>query len=98
MAASHRGRLLSEPLWVSLVFAVHVHLLGPQRHAAVTVEVEPVVATDVRPLLLQLAVLGLQELRQTRFGPLGPRNSEKDKVACYKTVGSDCEATKMLIM
>lgn len=60
--ASHRGSLLSEPLWISLVLTVLFHLLGPQGHAAVTVEVETVVSTDVGPLLLQLSVLRLQEL------------------------------------
>lgn len=60
--ASHRGSLLSEPLWIPLVLAVHIHLLGPQGHAAVTVEIEAVVSADVCPLLLQLSVLRLQEL------------------------------------
>lgn len=77
LMSSHRGCLLSEPLWISLILAVHIHLLGPQGHAAVTVEVETVVSTDVRPLLLQLSVLRLQELRQTRFSPLGPSEERR---------------------
>lgn len=56
------GRLLLQPVWVSLVLAVHFHLLRPQRHAAVAVEVQPVVSADVRPLLLPIPVLRLQEL------------------------------------
>lgn len=60
--APHRGSLLSEPLWIPLVLAVQIHFLGPQRHAAVTVEVETVVSADICPLLLQLSVFGLQEL------------------------------------
>ena len=70
--ASHRGSLLSQPLWISLILTVQIHFLGPQGHAAVTVEVETVVSTDVGPLLLHLSVFGLQELGQTWFGPLGP--------------------------
>lgn len=61
-AGSHHGGLFSEPLWISLVLAVHLHLLGPQRHAAVAVEVQPVVSTYISPLLLQLSILRLQEL------------------------------------
>lgn len=83
LMSSHRGCLLSEPLWISLVLAVHIHLLGPQGHAAVTVEVETVVSTDVRPLLLQLSVLRLQELRQTRFGPLGPSEKRRNQNPQY---------------
>lgn len=37
-------------------------------------EVQAIVSADVSPLLLQLSILSLQELRQTRFGPLGPAN------------------------
>ena len=68
----YRNCLLSEPLGVALVLAVHVHLLRPQRHAAVAVEVEAVVAADVSPLLLRLTLLRLQELRQAGFSALGP--------------------------
>lgn len=57
-----RGSLLSKPLWIPLVLTILFHLLGPQGHAAVTVEVQTVVSTDVGSLLLQLSVLGLQEL------------------------------------
>lgn len=64
------GRLLLQPVGVSLVLAVHLHLLRPQRHAAVAVEVQPVVSADVGPLLLPVAVLRLQELGETRLGPL----------------------------
>ncbi len=82
--ASHRGSFLSEPLWISLVLTVHIHFLGPQGHAAVTVEVETVVSADIGPLLLQLSILGLQELRETWFGPFGPngRRGEKINAAC----------------
>lgn len=80
--ASHRGSLLSEPLWISLVLTVQIHFLGPQRHAAVAVEVETVVSTDIGPLLLQLSVLSLQELRQTRFGPLGPGGRGRENKSC----------------
>lgn len=59
---SHRGRLLSKPLGISLILAVHIHFLGPQGHAAVTVEVKTVVSANVCPLLLQLPVLSFQEL------------------------------------
>lgn len=76
---SHRGSFLSQPLRISLVLAVFIHLLRPKRHAAVAVEVETVVSAHVRPLLLQLSVLRLQELRQTRFGPLRPCESKKRK-------------------
>lgn len=66
------GGLLSEPVRVPLVLAVQFHLLRPQRHAAVAVEVQAVVSADVGPLLLPLALLRLQELRQTRLGPFKP--------------------------
>lgn len=68
--ATDLGRLLLQPVGVSLVLAVHLHLLRPQRHAAVAVEVQPVVSADVGPLLLPIAVLRLQELGETRLGPL----------------------------
>lgn len=67
---THLGRLLLQPVGVSLVLAVHLHLLRPQRHAAVAVEVQPVVSADVGPLLLPIAVLRLQELGETGLGPL----------------------------
>lgn len=70
--APHRCSLLSEPLWISLIFTVHIHLLRSEGHAAVTMEVEAVVSTDVGSLLLQLSILRLQKLRQTWFGSLGP--------------------------
>lgn len=89
--SSHRGRLLSEPLGVSLVLAVQVHLLGPQGHAAVTVEVETVVAADIRPLLLQLAVLRLQELGEARLGPLWSTGSE------IAVVNPQCESSTVEI-
>lgn len=57
-----RGGLLSQPLRVSLILAVHVHLLGSEGHAAVTVEVQAVVSAHIGPLLLQLPILRLQEL------------------------------------
>lgn len=60
--APHRGSLLSQPVWISLVLAVLLHLLGPQGHAAVTVEVQAVVSAHISPLLLQLSVLSLEEL------------------------------------
>lgn len=82
-ASSHRGRLLSEPLWISLVLAVQLHLLRPQRHAAVAVEVQAVVSADVSPLLLQLSILSLQELRQTWLGPLGPGGSDRETNLTY---------------
>lgn len=81
---SHRGGLLSEPLWIPLILAVHIHLLGPQGHAAVAVEVEAVVSTNVRPLLLQLPILRLQELRQTRFSPLRPGENTNNAQLSYK--------------
>lgn len=62
---------LLQPVWVPLVLAVHLHLLRTERQAAVTVEVEAVVSADVRPLLLSIAVLRLQKLRQTWLRPLG---------------------------
>lgn len=68
----YRGGFLSQPLRVSFVFAVHLHLLRAQRHAAVAVEVQAVVSAHVRPLLLRLAVLRRQELRQARLRALGP--------------------------
>lgn len=72
---SYRNGLLSEPLGVALVFAVHVHLLRPQGHAAVAVEVEAVVAADVGALLLRLALLRLEELRQAGLSALGPADT-----------------------
>lgn len=74
---SHRGSLLSEPLWISFILTVYIHLLRSQGHAAITVEVEAVVSTDIGPLLLQLSILWLQELWQTWFGPLGPTESQR---------------------
>lgn len=62
--------LLLEPVWVSLILAVHLHLLRPERQAAVTVEVQAVVSADIRPLLLPIAVLRFQELRKARLRPL----------------------------
>jgi len=70
-AGPHRGGLLPEPLGVPLVLTVLLHLLRPEGHAAVAVEVQAVVAAHIGPLLLQLPVLRLQELRQARLGPLG---------------------------
>lgn len=67
---THLGRLLLQPVGVPLVLAVHLHLLRPQRHAAVAVEVQAVVSADVGPLLLPIAVLRLQELREAGLGPL----------------------------
>lgn len=72
MALSYCGGFLSQPLGVPLVLTVHVHLLRTQGHAAVTVEVQAVMSAHVRPLLLRLAVLRLQEFRQARFCALGP--------------------------
>lgn len=79
----HRGSLLSEPFRISLILAVQIHLLGPQRHAAVTVEVKTVVSADVRPLLFQLSVLGLQELGEARLGPLWSTGRER-RLVNYK--------------
>lgn len=71
LARAHLYSLLFEPVGVTLVLAVHFHLLGPQRQAAVTVEVQAIVSTDVRPLRLPIAILRLQKLRQARLCPLG---------------------------
>lgn len=71
LAQAHLYSLLFEPVGVPLVLAVHFHLLGPQRQAAVAVEVQAIVSTDVRPLRLPIAILRLQKLRQARLCPLG---------------------------
>lgn len=88
-AASHRCRLLPEPLGIPLILAVQIHLLGPQGHAAVAVEVKTVVSADVGPLLLQLAVFRFKEFRKTRFGPFGPfldMRKEKKTEFCVLSV------------
>lgn len=60
----HHSGLLPEPIRVPLVLTVHFHFLWSKWRAAVTVEVQAVVATDVRPLLLLLSILWLQKLRE----------------------------------
>lgn len=56
---NYSNGFLPKPFWILLILAVHLHLLGAEGQAGVAVEVEPVVAAAVRPLLLHLAVLRL---------------------------------------
>lgn len=84
--ASHRCSLLSEPFWIPFILTVQIHFLGPQRHAAVTVEVQAVVSADIGPLLLQLSVLSFQEFGQTWFGPLRPNGRGRENKFCMYTM------------
>lgn len=61
-SVSHHSGLLPEPLGVPFVLTVHFHLLRSQRHAAVAVEVQAVVAADVSTLLFLFSIFRLQEL------------------------------------
>lgn len=72
----HHHGLLSEPCRVPLVLTVHIHFLWSKRHAAVAVEVQAVVAADVRLLLLLFSILWLQELREAGLWALGPEETE----------------------
>ncbi len=72
----HHHGLLSEPCRVTLVLTVHIHFLWSKRHAAVAVEVQAVVAADVRLLLLLFSILWLQELREAGLWALGPEETE----------------------